>query len=330
MSSESVQPGFNLGPALLSRDMLWSQAINDGLMAELVLRHETNPRPRQRRVAATAILCGQLAQIAMYEAYQELPQAVETNLVTNAKFPVSAIDEDSRSAAVIGLFEAMRLWEPTSKYNFRAFANIQIRKALIDNYADRSEANGLPRIHQNRRAELVAREDTDMPEAETLFHDWGLDGQKEVHVLQAGEEPGYTEIYTSDDYLKLLHSLQSTGRVALSGEPNTAIILNKIQGRGFVCGERLLTPSEMEKRLPGDIEKYERQQVISRILEEVLDDQERFIITARFGFKDGVIQSVDEVAQTCTITPQEVRKIEGRALDKLRTPHISNKLVDFH
>jgi len=54
---------------------------------------------------------------------------------------------------------------------------------------------------------------------------------------------------------------------------------------------------------------------------EDLDDDEKRVISLRFGLDDGAAASPAKVAETCGRSKEWVRRCEMRALRKLRKPH---------
>jgi RNA polymerase sigma factor (sigma-70 family) len=56
-------------------------------------------------------------------------------------------------------------------------------------------------------------------------------------------------------------------------------------------------------------------------LADFIDDRERLILTARFGFsEDGIPRTLEEIGATLKLTPERIRQLEKRALAKLRHP----------
>lgn len=61
-----------------------------------------------------------------------------------------------------------------------------------------------------------------------------------------------------------------------------------------------------------------------------LGDREREVLELRFGLKDGVSHSLDEIAETLGVSRERIRQIESRAVRKLRHPIYSRTLRDFY
>ena len=66
-----------------------------------------------------------------------------------------------------------------------------------------------------------------------------------------------------------------------------------------------------------------------KIIDE-LDNREKEVLTLRFGLKDNITKTLKETAEVLKITQERVRKVEAKALMKLRHPLVKKKLEDFY
>jgi RNA polymerase primary sigma factor len=62
---------------------------------------------------------------------------------------------------------------------------------------------------------------------------------------------------------------------------------------------------------------------------DTLTPRERRIIELRFGLSDGRGRTLDEVGVEFGVTRERIRQIERQALNKLRHPSRSRKLIDY-
>jgi RNA polymerase primary sigma factor len=67
---------------------------------------------------------------------------------------------------------------------------------------------------------------------------------------------------------------------------------------------------------------------INESLEE-LTDRERKVLELRFGLKDGVSRTLEEVGHEFKVTRERIRQIESKALKRLRSKDIEIKLKDY-
>ena len=61
----------------------------------------------------------------------------------------------------------------------------------------------------------------------------------------------------------------------------------------------------------------------------VLNERERAVIEDRFGFKDDIAHTREEIGRKFGVTRERIRQIEAKALRKLRHPQFSRPLMDF-
>ena len=85
-----------------------------------------------------------------------------------------------------------------------------------------------------------------------------------------------------------------------------------------------------------DIEVNPDKIVTDRMLKEAvkdilhtLNEREARVLEHRFGLKDGISRTLDEVARDYGVSRERIRLIEAKALRKLRHPNRSKKLRDF-
>jgi len=67
---------------------------------------------------------------------------------------------------------------------------------------------------------------------------------------------------------------------------------------------------------------------VAKVL-DTLHPREKRVIELRFGLKDGISWTAEEVGKEFNLTRERIRQIEWKALRKLRHPMLSRELVDF-
>lgn len=97
---------------------------------------------------------------------------------------------------------------------------------------------------------------------------------------------------------------QPTSLEAPIGEDDSGTVMDLI--------EDVSAPSPTEK-----ISNYLRQERVTTLLER-MSKREREILNMRFGLKDGVMHTLEEVAKRFKITRERVRQIEESAIRRLR------------
>lgn len=76
------------------------------------------------------------------------------------------------------------------------------------------------------------------------------------------------------------------------------------------------------------VEYNQLKETIELVL-STLTDKERDIMELRFGLKDGIDRTLEQVGVKYRVTRERIRQIEAKALRKLRHPSRSKKLKDF-
>ena len=62
---------------------------------------------------------------------------------------------------------------------------------------------------------------------------------------------------------------------------------------------------------------------------QVLNDQERFIISYRFGLEGKEIKTLDEIGKLMNVSRERIRQLQIRALQKLKRPSLLERLAPF-
>ncbi len=60
-----------------------------------------------------------------------------------------------------------------------------------------------------------------------------------------------------------------------------------------------------------------------------LSDRERKVLELRFGLRDGVARTLEEVGHEFNVTRERIRQIEAKALRRIKSDEIAQALRDY-
>jgi RNA polymerase primary sigma factor len=189
---------------------------------------------------------------------------------------------------VLGLIRASEKFDWRKGYKFSTYATFWIRQAIQRGLANQGRTIRIP-VHIGQRERKITRVEREL-------------------ALQLGRPPSDAEIATASDLS--LREVEETREVT-----RTVTSLDRPVGQESDTGLGDLLPSDDL----GPVEEVEiglREEAVHAALER-LPDQEREVIKLRYGINGDEPTPLREAGKRLGLSPERVRRIEHKALERL-------------
>ncbi|MDW8098390.1 MAG: sigma-70 family RNA polymerase sigma factor [Anaerolineae bacterium] len=267
----------------------------------------------------------QRAQDRLAQANLRLVVSVARHYVGRGMSLLDLIQEGN-----IGLLRAVEKFDSRMGYKFSTYATWWIRQAISRAIADQARTIRIP-VHM----------------AESLYRQMRI--QRELQQ-RLGREPTWEELALEMDLLSP-EDKEAIRQARAAGHRADEAVERRLQ-RAMAKVRMLIQASQepisleapvgMEENsslgdfiedesLPGPMDQASLQLLREQVADilGLLTEREREVLEMRFGLKDGVSYTLEEVGQAFGVTRERIRQIEAKALRKLRHPLRVRRLRDF-
>ncbi|MCS7316970.1 MAG: RNA polymerase sigma factor RpoD [Candidatus Dojkabacteria bacterium] len=203
----------------------------------------------------------------------------------------------------LGLMKAVDKFQYRKGFKFSTYATWWIRQAITRAIADQARTIRVPvhMIETINKLSKVSAQLTDQlgrkPTAKEIAEAMGLSEEKVLEIIKISQKPQSLETAIGED-----------------GDGKSTL-LDLVADQDTASPQELATSSYLKKQ-------------INEIL-NTLTPREKKVLELRFGLKDGVARTLEEVGQEFNVTRERIRQIESKAIRRIRNQKIAQALRDY-